>query len=136
MKRKIEIGENYATTKWYSATVTFITSNPVDEFLSEEIIDDSGPYIVKKLAYREFHFNSKFDQNAKCDCGHPYYRHFDTYENNPFANRKQRREAEIQSLLTKLAPDMIGLGNYKEYHLHSRSFICNMAYRCIICWHS
>ncbi len=35
---------------------------------------------------------------------------FDSFENNPFINLKQRREAEIQSLLHKLSYDMIGLG--------------------------
>mmetsp|Transcript_3957 Transcript_3957/g.6190 ORF Transcript_3957/g.6190 Transcript_3957/m.6190 type:complete len:556 (-) Transcript_3957:14-1681(-) len=34
---------------------------------------------------------------------------FDTFENNPYANPKQRREGEIQSLLTKLSHEMIGL---------------------------
>lgn len=33
----------------------------------------------------------------------------DTFENNPFANPKQRREAEIQTLLTKVSHEMIGL---------------------------
>ena len=35
---------------------------------------------------------------------------FDSFESNPFMNPKQRREAEIQSLLHKLSPDMICLG--------------------------
>lgn len=34
---------------------------------------------------------------------------FDSFEINPFATPTQRREAEIQSLLTKLTPDMIVL---------------------------
>jgi hypothetical protein len=38
---------------------------------------------------------------------------FDSFEVNPFMNPKQRREAEIQSLLQKLAPDMIGLGKHE-----------------------
>jgi U3 small nucleolar RNA-associated protein 7 len=34
---------------------------------------------------------------------------FDSFESNPFIKSKQRNEAEIQSLLNKLSPDMIGL---------------------------
>jgi U3 small nucleolar RNA-associated protein 7 len=34
---------------------------------------------------------------------------FDSFEVNPYANPKQIREAEIQSLLTKLSPEMIAL---------------------------
>jgi len=26
-------------------------------------------------------YNSKFGDDKKCECGHPYYRHFDTYDN-------------------------------------------------------
>lgn len=34
---------------------------------------------------------------------------FDSFEQNPFMTTKQRREAEVQQLLNKLSPDMIGL---------------------------
>lgn len=34
---------------------------------------------------------------------------FDTFENNPFMNSKQRREVEVQTLLNKLDPTMINL---------------------------
>jgi U3 small nucleolar RNA-associated protein 7 len=34
---------------------------------------------------------------------------FDSFENNPYANPKQRRESEIQTLMTKISHEMIGL---------------------------
>ncbi len=36
---------------------------------------------------------------------------YDSYEANPFSNNKQSREGEIQGLMNKLSPDMIGLAN-------------------------
>jgi U3 small nucleolar RNA-associated protein 7 len=36
---------------------------------------------------------------------------FDSFESNPFITPKQRNEGEIQSLLSKLSHDMIGLGD-------------------------
>ena len=37
---------------------------------------------------------------------------FDSYENNPYITTTQRREQEVQTLLNKLAPEMIGLGKF------------------------
>lgn len=34
---------------------------------------------------------------------------FDSFENNPFMTARQRREGEVQNLLNKLSPDLIGL---------------------------
>jgi len=30
---------------------------------------------------QEKSFNPKYNEDAKCECGHAYYRHFDPYEN-------------------------------------------------------
>ena len=40
--------------------------------------------------------------------GEPNY---DSFENDPLMNAKQRRENEVQTLLSKLSHEMIGLGN-------------------------
>ena len=36
--------------------------------------------MISKEDYK-FEYNSKFGDNRECECGHTYYRHFDTYEN-------------------------------------------------------
>lgn len=41
---------------------------------------DSEPYITKYSLEKTIGYNSKFGDDKECECGHPYYRHFDTYE--------------------------------------------------------
>lgn len=40
------------------------------------------PYLIKKVISTEYirSYNSKYGRDRICMCGHPYYRHFDTYE--------------------------------------------------------
>jgi hypothetical protein len=52
------------------------------DWFKSDINDTTGPYLKKiKLVEEKFH-NPNYDENAACKkCGHPYYRHFDTYAN-------------------------------------------------------
>lgn len=38
------------------------------------------PYLERKVVSIEKDWNPKFDQSAKCICGHRYERHFDSYD--------------------------------------------------------
>lgn len=38
------------------------------------------PYLEETEIVVHKRWNPKYDQDAICECGHPYYRHFDTYE--------------------------------------------------------
>lgn len=38
------------------------------------------PYIEKEITYIERSYNPNYGDDRICQCGHPYYRHFDTYE--------------------------------------------------------
>jgi hypothetical protein len=45
--------------------------------------DDSNvelPYIVKEEVIIHRLYNPKYGDDRECECGHPYYRHFDTYD--------------------------------------------------------
>ena len=42
--------------------------------------ETSEPYIEGLNIGREIEWNSKYPQNTECECGHTYYRHFDSYE--------------------------------------------------------
>jgi 8-oxo-dGTP pyrophosphatase MutT (NUDIX family) len=50
---------------------------------SEPDADTTGPYLRTKVMVErtELRMNPDFPDDAKCDCGHAYYRHFDGYEN-------------------------------------------------------
>lgn len=39
------------------------------------------PYIEVEVITVERQYNPKYGDDRMCQCGHPYYRHFDTYEN-------------------------------------------------------
>ncbi len=57
-------------------------------------------------------YNPNYGDDIECECGHPYYRHFDTYENmDPcgckycpcyhFKNLSQERDDTINKILDK-----------------------------------
>lgn len=42
---------------------------------------DEQPYIRQGMEVRiNWEYNPKYGDDRECECGHPYYRHFDTYE--------------------------------------------------------
>jgi hypothetical protein len=38
------------------------------------------PYLVSAKVEYDVRYNPKYGDDRTCECGHPYYRHFDTYE--------------------------------------------------------
>ncbi len=38
------------------------------------------PYIIEEKIIKIPRYNPKYGNDRMCQCGHPYYRHFDTYE--------------------------------------------------------
>lgn len=59
--------------------------NEEDCLLYEKTLNnEESPYIYQPLncLSQEKLFNPKYDNNAVCQCGHSYYRHFDSYEDN------------------------------------------------------
>ncbi len=38
------------------------------------------PYITRSRVVTEKLYNPEYGDDRVCTCGHPYYRHFDTYE--------------------------------------------------------
>ena len=41
-----------------------------------------SPYL--ETAVIEYHYNPKYGDYRICQCGHPYYRHFDTYDEDMY----------------------------------------------------
>lgn len=42
----------------------------------------NDPYITTYSIQKEDKYNPEYGDDRECKCGHPYYRHFDSYENN------------------------------------------------------
>lgn len=38
------------------------------------------PYIIKERIVVDMAYNPEYGDNRICTCGHPYHRHFDSYE--------------------------------------------------------
>lgn len=47
-----------------------LVSNSTEPYLEEVVIEDTRKY------------NPNYGDDRVCKCGHPYYRHFDSYEDN------------------------------------------------------
>jgi len=41
---------------------------------------EEQPYFITKTIETHYGHNPKYGDDRICECGHPYYRHFDTYE--------------------------------------------------------
>ena len=41
---------------------------------------NENPYLKKVIRKTILSYNSNYGDERICECGHPYYRHFDTYE--------------------------------------------------------
>lgn len=37
------------------------------------------PFLTKEIVIIEKYYNPNYGDDRMCTCGHPYYRHFDTY---------------------------------------------------------
>jgi len=54
----------------------------VEKIIMGQLTEDSKeePYIKETVVDVILKYNTNYGDNKICECGHPYYRHFDTYE--------------------------------------------------------
>ena len=50
-----------------------------DNKITQEDLDKQPYYITATVAQKR-KYNPNYGDDRECKCGHPYYRHFDTYE--------------------------------------------------------
>lgn len=60
--------------------------NIVEEYEKGNFYIKNEPYIVDY--YENLKYNPEYGDDRECECGHPYYRHFDSYENMEIAGCK------------------------------------------------
>jgi len=84
--------ENLYADAWRNGDETLGRIRGKDHFLNEiksnlEKIEtdnpnlNNNPYIITEKTVIEKKYNKDFGDERVCECGHPYYRHFDTYDN-------------------------------------------------------
>ena len=44
------------------------------------IHDKPEPYLIEHRVDTERSYNKSYGDDKECECGHPYHRHFDSYE--------------------------------------------------------
>lgn len=52
-----------------------------EEYEGTLISSEDAPYLEYEIKQKIIKYNPNYGDNRICVCGHPYYRHFDTYEN-------------------------------------------------------
>lgn len=45
--------------------------------MASQHLNAESPYLFEAVVVRKY--NPNYEQDAECTCGHPYYRHFDSY---------------------------------------------------------
>ncbi len=46
-----------------------------------EVMTEHKPYLTKRVSRTVSMYNPNYGDNRLCECGDPYHRHFDPYEN-------------------------------------------------------
>ena len=76
---------NRPSEQWYKVEVEINPSTGqyrvVSDLKFEDIPkDDDAPYYYNHNISVDEKYNPNYGDNRECECGHPYYRHFDSYE--------------------------------------------------------
>jgi len=76
---------DFNTTHWiceacWEHAYVDIMEYPEHFVFRPQVADSDSPYIVTERVVKDRHYNPNYGDDRICKCGHPYYRHFDTYE--------------------------------------------------------
>lgn len=52
-----------------------------EEHEAELVSSPNAPYLEYEYKVKQYMYNPNYGDNRMCVCGHPYVRHFDSYEN-------------------------------------------------------
>jgi hypothetical protein len=87
MKNAFQDGKRYGDGELEISPISrarFLTAFEMwlEDYLTEkaEKSEIEEPYITEVEVDRTLHYNPNYGDDRICECGHPYYRHFDTYE--------------------------------------------------------
>jgi len=76
---------NYNDVHWicgacYEQAVVDISEYPAHFVFRPASAHGDAPYIITERVVKDRHYNPNYGDDRMCKCGHPYYRHFDSYE--------------------------------------------------------
>jgi len=64
--------------------------------LTGDVINNDEPYLVVPNIIIDYKYNPNYGDDRVCECGHDYYRHFDSYENMDAVGCKYCRCCEFK----------------------------------------
>lgn len=77
-------------------------------------MSNDDPYLTETVTEDRMHYNPGYGDNRICVCGHPYYRHFDPYEDMEAVGCKYCGCHEFREAAGLLAQDPVPVSKIRE----------------------
>lgn len=113
------------TKKTYLEMKKLVANYESEQLNKQDVINCvEQPYLEVVTIKIDRKYNPKYGDDRKCKCGHPYYRHFDSYEQMEAVGCKYCECYDFEEALNSV--DSGGINKYfEDLDKWENSFYCN-----------